>query len=89
MLEESIHLTHLQLIRSAACRPVAMQRRQNKRRVQPLLCSRRIKQKVVSEQRFGKCVPAETNTHATIEEMFKAAFSVVSAPRLYSEDPRP
>jgi hypothetical protein len=36
MLEERIHMTNLQLIHSAAYRPVAMQRRQNKQRVRPL-----------------------------------------------------
>jgi hypothetical protein len=33
----------------------------------------------VSEQRFGKHVPAETNTHATIEERY---FDVVRAEEL-------
>jgi hypothetical protein len=36
MLEERIQLTHFQFIHSAAFRPVAMQRRQNKQLVQPL-----------------------------------------------------
>jgi hypothetical protein len=56
----------------------------------------------ISEQRFGKHVPAETNKHVnniravtrqpaitTMNELLGAVFSVGSAPRLYKEDPRP
>jgi hypothetical protein len=42
----------------------------------------------IARQRLCKRVFAARNRQATIEEMFEAVFSVLSGPRLHSEDQR-
>jgi hypothetical protein len=42
--------------------------------------------RVVSRQRLGKHVPAETDTHATIEVLLETMFSTWSVQRSYNED---
>jgi hypothetical protein len=42
----------------------------------------------ISSRRFGRCVPASTGKHATVEELVKAMFPMRSVPRAYSEDER-
>jgi hypothetical protein len=39
----------------------------------------------VPRQRLDKEVSAATDTHAEVEELFEAVFSMLSLPRLYSE----
>jgi hypothetical protein len=40
----------------------------------------------VSEQRLGKYIPAETNTHATRLTVRNGVFSMWSVPRCYEQD---
>jgi hypothetical protein len=35
----------------------------------------------VARQRFGRYIPAETNTHSAIEELLDAVFSMRSLPK--------
>jgi hypothetical protein len=42
----------------------------------------------IARELLGKHASTVTDTHATIEELLEAMFSVCSAPRLYNEDPR-
>jgi hypothetical protein len=46
------------------------------------------KETSITRQRLGKHVSAATNTQVAIEESLETVFSVESAPRLYSGEPR-
>jgi hypothetical protein len=43
----------------------------------------------IAREQLGKYASVVTDTHAAIEELLEAVFSVGSAPRLHNEDPRP
>jgi hypothetical protein len=45
-----------------------------------------VARRVVSRQRFGKHVPAVTDTHATIEVLLETVFSTRSMQRGYKEE---